>query len=147
MRKWLIVGMVMSAVLLSPANGQQTQSSNPETLELQRMRRITTHLQASLVDPESARFVLPFGFTPQLSTWRIWGVPETGYFTCGVVNSRNRMGGYAGFAVFIGIIRADGSVETTLDGDSHLLERICEEKRQQGQLPAIDPAVKRAIIE
>lgn len=117
------------------------------------MRQVLASLQGSLVDPYSAHYLLPFGFTPTVQTWKIWGVDTTGYFTCGVVNSRNRMGGYAGNTVFIGVVHPDGSVETTMDDPTtsgqryggNLLERTCEEKRQQGQLPPINQTVQRAL--
>lgn len=118
------------------------------------MRLVLANLQASLVDPYSAHINLPFGFTPTLSTWKIWGVDTTGYFTCGVVNARNRMGGYVGNTVFVGIVYADGSVETTMDNPSTagqrygglLLQKTCDQKQRQGQLPPINPAVRQALF-
>lgn len=48
-----------------------------------------------LVDPESARFEWPNPVTR--TTWRVpFGPVVAGYATCGQVNARNRMGGYAG---------------------------------------------------
>lgn len=121
--------------------------------DLRWTRAVVSDLQGSLVDPYSAHLSLPFGFTPVLSKWKISGVDTTAYFTCGVVNLRNRMGGYVGNTVFIGIVYPNGTVETTMDDPTTagqrygglLLSRICERKRQEGRLPAIDPAVKPAL--
>lgn len=119
--------------LSQPQTLQQTRAAQPTQANNSGSSReavwrdaVVRHLQSSLIDPESARITAPFGFTPQLTTWKIWGVNETGYFTCGTVNSRNRFGGYVGSAVFVGIIRADGRVETTIDSDKYpILSKLC----------------------
>ena len=56
-----------------------------------------------LVDPYSAKFTWPYGyhqggFKPPLSS-KVYG-----YSTCGLVNARNRMGGYAGQSMFVVVI-------------------------------------------
>lgn len=133
----------------APATAQQSIPYH----ELDWMRAVLANLQASLVDPYSAHYTLSLGFTRTIQTWKIWGVDTTGYFTCGLVNSKNRMGGYVGDTVFIGVIHPNGSVEVTMDDPStsaqryggNLLANICTEKWRQGQLPPIDPAVRQVL--
>lgn len=65
-------------------------------------------IRASLVDPDSAKFEWPNGykqgfFKPFLSR-RV-----NGYVTCGLVNSRNRMGGYVGRTYFV-VVEDNGAV-------------------------------------
>lgn len=67
---------------------------------------VETELRHRLIDPDSAKvrwpnFYIQRGFTPFLSK-RVYG-----YATCGYLNSRNRMGGYAGEAPFIVVIDHD----------------------------------------
>jgi hypothetical protein len=67
----------------------------------------------------------------------------TGYFTCGTVNSRNRMGGYVGNTTFLAYIAPDGEVTTTLDSyKTPILGRICSE----GGLPPIRATTVSAIF-
>lgn len=51
-------------------------------------------------DPSSAQFTWPYGFT-----WGEWKPPfqarKTGYWTCGTINAKNRMGGYVGSRFFV----------------------------------------------
>ncbi len=60
-------------------------------------------VKRKLVDPDSAKFEWPYLFG-----WRSWkpflGKPVSGYFTCGLVNARNRMGGYSGAAAFVALM-------------------------------------------
>ncbi|KPF79491.1 PDZ domain-containing protein [Novosphingobium sp. AAP93] len=65
-------------------------------------------IRAQLIDPDSAKFEWPNGykqgfFKPFFSR-RI-----NGYVTCGLVNSRNRMGGYVGRTYFV-VVEDNGAV-------------------------------------
>jgi len=53
--------------------------------------QIEPAISAELIDPDSAHFEWPYDFTRR----------ENGWVTCGYVNSRNRMGGYAGKAAVL----------------------------------------------
>ncbi|MFC3173470.1 SHOCT domain-containing protein [Novosphingobium bradum] len=58
------------------------------------------YVRSMLVDPDSAKFEWPYGFVN--SSWkRLFGKPIVGYITCGKLNSKNRMGGYAGQSWFV----------------------------------------------
>ena len=72
-----------------------------------------------LLDPSSAQFKWPYaykqrGYTPFMSK-RIYG-----YVTCGIVNSRNRYGGYVGDTLFAVVIDYDRVLYTELGKPSGL---------------------------
>lgn len=59
-------------------------------------------IRNSLVDPDSARFDWPYEVVQ--GHWQepyYYGEGYFGFYTCGWVNARNRMGGYAGRAPFV----------------------------------------------
>lgn len=66
-------------------------------------------VRARLIDPSSADFEWPYGFVegtwPTILKNRVF----EGYITCGFVNSKNRMGGYAGRSAFVVVVK-DGVV-------------------------------------
>lgn len=63
-------------------------------------------IRARLVDPDSAKFEWPNGF--KQTTFKPFLEPKvSGYATCGLVNSRNRMGGYVGRTLFVVVIDYD----------------------------------------
>ena len=141
------------ALAASPSSAQVGSENAAADQELRWMRAVIQQLNASLIDPASAKVELPFGFTPTMMTWRIWGVETTGYFTCGMVNSKNRMGGYVGNTAFLAHISPQGQVTVTMDDPSTagqrygglLILRICNEKRQQGSLPTIRSTTLAAL--
>lgn len=128
----------------SSAPGTQAPAPAPQnTREIAWMKAVVQHLANSLADPQSARFALPYGFTPQPVTWKVWGVDTYGYFTCGAVNARNRMGGYVGETMFLAHIDINGRVLTTLDSaKTPHLGRICS----AGGLPPINPETVPAVF-
>jgi hypothetical protein len=76
------------------------------------MRRAAeASVRARLIDPESARFEWPKGFA--FGYWKPFLSKRiTGYYTCGLVNSRNRMGGYVGATAFA-VVVDEGQVKFT----------------------------------
>lgn len=72
-------------------------------------------VRARLVDPDSAKFEWPHGYKkgfykPFLSA-RV-----NGYVTCGLVNSRNRLGGYVGRTYFV-VVEDNGAIAYLEIGD------------------------------
>jgi len=66
-------------------------------------------LRARLIDPASAQIEWPYGFL--LGSWRpLFSKRIDGYWTCGVINARNRMGGYTGRTSFVIVLDPGGSV-------------------------------------
>jgi hypothetical protein len=74
-------------------------------------------LRARLLDPDSARIEWPYGF--RYGSWTpAFSRPIDGYWTCGSVNARNRMGGYTGSTFFVVVLDPDGKVKFVNIGES-----------------------------
>ena len=70
-------------------------------------------IKSLLVDPASAQIVWTSGF--QWGFFKPWiGARSQGWVACGTVNSRNRMGGYAGAEPFFVLVDPAGSVSARL---------------------------------
>jgi hypothetical protein len=66
-------------------------------------------LRSTLVDPDSGKFEWTHGFV--LGQWRpAFREPIEGYWTCGRVNARNRMGGFTGFGSFVVVVGPNGGI-------------------------------------
>lgn len=63
---------------------------------------------ARLIDPDSARIAWPNAFIGG-SLKALFGKTRAGWYTCGLVNARNRMGGFTGATPFLILIH-DGAV-------------------------------------
>lgn len=64
-------------------------------------------LRSRLIDPDSARIEWPRGFL--YGTWKpLLSKRIEGYWTCGLVNARNRMGGYTGSTAFVVVMDQSG---------------------------------------
>jgi hypothetical protein len=85
-------------------------------------------LRARMIDPESARIDWPYGF--MLGWWRPFLSKRIdGYWTCGRINARNRMGGYTGSTAFVVVLNPSGSVLYVEVGESKefdMLTASCE---------------------
>lgn len=85
------------------------------------------HIRSKLVDPGSAVFEWPNGFTR--TTWRrLFQKPVEGVMTCGYVNSRNRLGGFSGKSAFV-VVMDDTSVsfsDIDAGGSAGLVEAGCK---------------------
>jgi membrane-associated protease RseP (regulator of RpoE activity) len=57
-------------------------------------------IKAALIDPGSAQIEWPYNFTGG-TLKALFGKTKPGWFTCGWVNSKNRMGGYSGRSWFM----------------------------------------------
>jgi hypothetical protein len=95
---------------------RDAQAANDHTIDQRPDRELRLRqageaaVKARLVDPYSAQFEWPYGFT--FGTWKPFMARRvTGYWTCGRVNSRNRMGGYAGSATFVVVLDEDGTAQ------------------------------------
>ena len=72
---------------------------------------------ARLLDPESARIEWPYGFL--LGSWQPFLSKRIeGYWTCGLVNARNRMGGYTGSSYFVVVLDPEAAVRYVELGES-----------------------------
>jgi hypothetical protein len=90
-------------------------------------RNAEAALRARLIDPESARIDWTHGFL--LGSWRPFLSKRIdGYWTCGLVNARNRMGGYTGSTSFVVVLDSNGVVQYSEIGESKdfdLLSTTC----------------------
>jgi len=90
-------------------------------------RNSESALRAHLIDPDSARIEWPHGFL--LGTWKPF-LSKTieGYWSCGLINARNRMGGYTGATSFVVVLDPSGYVKYSEIGESRdfdLLSASC----------------------
>lgn len=94
-------------------------------------------ISATLFDPGSAQIAWMGGyakgwFKPFLSP-RI-----DGYYACGVINARNRLGGYVGARAFIVVIDYDRVLYSEIDTSaSGAVTNRCLRAREDGALPAL----------
>jgi hypothetical protein len=73
-------------------------------------------VRKQLVDPGSAQFEWPYGFI--YGTWKpLLAKRIEGYWTCGQINARNRMGGYTGATYFVVVMDKNANV-SFVDMDS-----------------------------
>lgn len=80
-------------------------------------RNAESTLRNRLIDPDSARIQWPQGFT--MGTWKpFMSKSIEGYWTCGLINARNRMGGYTGSTAFVVVIDPSGYVKYSEIGKS-----------------------------
>ena len=67
-------------------------------------------VRSRLIDPDSARIEWPFGFLS--GSWKPpFQKRIDGYWTCGLVNAKNRMGGYTGRTSFVAVVSPSGIVQ------------------------------------
>lgn len=92
-------------------------------------------IRRALIDPGSAQFEWPRGFA--FGSWKPFMAPRVeGYYTCGLVNARNRMGGYVGATSFVVVVSSRGQVlysEMGTNTDFDILAAQCAQS--QSQLP------------
>jgi hypothetical protein len=122
----------------------------------QRFRRLREAaeqaIRSKLVDPSSAEFSWPNGFTN--GTWKpLLQKRVEGWITCGEVNAKNRMGGYAGRSSFVVVLSEDGQSVIFSEFDDYrsgsfggLVAAQCRKsasffpRPQEGMLDRIDAA-------
>jgi hypothetical protein len=108
-------------------------------------RNAESALRARLFDPESARIEWPHGF--MLGWWRPFLAKRIdGYWTCGSINARNRMGGYVGSSAFVVVLSPAGAVQYVEVGESKefdMLTTQCETSAQG--LPPPPPELSGAV--
>lgn len=95
-------------------------------------------IKKKLIDPASASIEWPYEFT--YGTWKPFlGSRMEGYWSCGVVNAKNRMGGFTGRTYFVAVVGSDGAVKHTGIGtndDIDIVSAQCE-----GAIPQMTPRV------
>ena len=90
-----------------PGDEQAFEKTMPDWTKFRRAAEYS--IKAKLIDPDSAKIDWPRGFI--FGTWKPFlGKRHEGYWTCGNVNARNRMGGFAGTTSFVVVLDSSGSV-------------------------------------
>lgn len=108
-----------------PGGENMFKQSEPDMAQF---RRVAEQAVVSrLIDPESARIEWPYGFMS--GTWKpVFQKKIEGYWTCGRVNAKNRMGGYTGSTSFVVVLTPSSVVqyvELGTGGDFDLLSAQC----------------------
>jgi hypothetical protein len=96
----------------------------------------TAALKASLLDPESARIEWPYvAVSGTLKAFL--GKKRSGFFTCGLVNAKNRMGGYTGSAFFLIMIKNNQvvSLDVGQAGQIDTASASCPDYIKKGVFP------------
>lgn len=129
----------LSIALGSPALAE----SKPEHLygpapEWEQFRQIAeANILSQLIDPESARITWLGGYYK--GDFKVILGPRThGYVSCGMVNAKNRMGGYVGNTTFAVVIDYGRVLFVELDsrpGGSMNIE--CAQLKRDGRLPPV----------
>ncbi len=91
-----------------------------------------------LIDPDSALIEWPYQFSAG-SLKPLFGKAHVGYWTCGYVNAKSRMGGYSGRTPFLIMIR-DGRVTSFNMGESDsvgVASVQCHDAIKAGQLKPV----------
>lgn len=103
-----------------------------------RRQLVETAIRAVLVDPASAEFEWPYGFAE--GRWgNAFSKKIEGYLICGLVNARNRMGGYSGKSMFYAVVNYHNVVHdiTMDDAKGGLASFSCN--RLKSNLPEPQP--------
>jgi hypothetical protein len=96
-------------------------------------------LKARLIDPDSARIEWPRGFL--YGTWKpVLSKRVEGYWTCGLINARNRMGGYTGSTAFVVVLDKKGSVSFVDMGDGREFDIVSTQCANSAKLLPPAPA-------
>lgn len=96
-------------------------------------------IKSSLYDPSSAEFQWPFAWTG--GYWKpVLQGKRVGWWTCGLVNAKNRMGGYVGFQNFAVVFFNDSLVhyEVGTGREYDFTNMGCGKALQQGVLKRAD---------
>ncbi len=88
------------------------------------------YFEESLFDSGSAQY--KFDQTPTQGHLTMGNIREFGWFMCGEVNAKNRMGGYVGYRPFLVYFDPtdpnkvrDGSIDSGGDDDLHMTANWC----------------------
>jgi len=104
-------------------------------------------IKASLVDPDSAKIRWPYNFVGG-SLKPLFSKTQYGFYTCGFVNARNRMGGYTGDQWFLIMLR-DGQLVSLDIGNADQVSAAsatCPGLVKQGTLSPAPSAVASTAV-
>ena len=143
-RTLAMIAMVGPAILaLSPATAK-----SPEPADFGPAPEFASAIAASeavvrrtLTDPDSGKFEWPYGFVAG-SSKGVFGKRMSGWWTCGYVNARNKMGGYAGRQFAYTMVKDGAVIGTDIGNDDGIsvADVSCRAAVKSGTLPAAPAA-------
>lgn len=104
-------------------------------------------VRARLIDPDSAKFEWPYNFVGG-TLKALFGRTRAGFWSCGLLNSRNRMGGFAGQSWVLVMLR-DGAISSIDIGESEQVDAAsvtCANAMKRGLLP-LAPAAAQQVTQ
>lgn len=130
-----------------PGDNTAFEATSPKWNELRASAEI--ELRRRLIDPDSAKIEWPRGFL--LGSWKpLLSKRYDGYWTCGVINARNRMGGYTGSTSFVVVLSKNGIVEYTEIGGvtaNDILSTQCAKSINLLPAPQFDPVTVQSPVD
>ena len=137
-RAWMSVAATLLALSGTHAAPAIAQASDghfygpaPEWEEYRQMAE--AHIRAQLIDPDSAR-INWLGSYYRGEFKIMLGGRTYGYVACGTVNSKNRMGGYAGSTPFVVVIDYGRVLLSRIE---NWIDYECSQLQQQGKFPPL----------
>lgn len=140
----IAAGVIAFAGLVScqsgptPAEIQTMQSALKPSSQATAEVAVKAYFDGVLIDAPSARWKFPLPPTRGAFVPRIGSAREFGWFLCGEVNAKNRMGGYTGYYTFFAHFsptRRDVVIDGTTDdgtSDLHIVPEWCKQIYAQG---------------
>lgn len=132
------------APMLLPADTALAKTQAPPTVygpapDWGEYRRLAeAAITARLLDPESARYTWLSGYAQAYMRPELFQPRVAGYWACGKVNARNRMGGYSGGGTFLVVIDHGHVLATSLDQDITGANSLgCQSMLDRGILPPV----------
>lgn len=123
----------MIAIMLALAAAPAVIDPGPQPSWDQALRLGNAAIVGRLIDPESARVAWPYGFFGG-SLKGLFSKRQTGWITCGLINAKNRMGGYTGTAPFLIVIHDSQVVELDIGeaGEIDVASATCPDLIKKG---------------
>lgn len=125
-----------------PGSENAWDRSEPDWAAFRRTAEVA--LRQRLIDPESARIEWPNGFL--VGSWTPpFSASIEGYWTCGRINARNRMGGYTGSTSFVAVLSPEGQIRYVALGEARDFDFISMQCANSVRLlPPAPPALASA---
>jgi hypothetical protein len=126
------IALILAACVAKPSSPeiQMMETAVKPTSADTAQAAVKAYFDRTLIDPQSATYRFPFPVTQGSLTTA--DVRQFGWFMCGEINSKNRLGGYTGYDTFLVYFSptvadqvADGSIGDTDDARG-LVARWCK---------------------
>ncbi|MFL6759455.1 PDZ domain-containing protein [Sphingomonas sp.] len=144
---WLIgCTVLVCASAVRAKKPEEPIDPGPRPTDQEFVEKATQSLLASFFDPSAAVVEWPNGLAG--GWWKPFLSKKIpGWFTCGRVNGKNRMGGYVGFHDFVAVMH-DGAVAYTEVGSGNydLIAAQCQKAIASGLIPTV-PLETKAVAE